>query len=282
MDGEVTGAIVEDEGNVGAEVGEGRGTRGNERTAIAFKNKSLANRCTLGGCQPHSFRVTNGSDRVLHLLSQEGSLKNLKLNVKAKVENQDDKCPMKKPSLHAQGFEDDRCISGGQTAPIGQTCLHGHHRECCAEECPMKKPYLYAHCFMNKNGKVVVSRVRRVWGCRGQRVGEAAHPGPGETEQQFHERRMDKALGEMQQEIAEGMKSSHENWEGDDMDIKRDTTGCRISTQNFERKFYGDEEIIIETIERMEKMQINIMIITEPGKPSYFNQARAKSQGIWI
>ena len=39
---------------------------------------------------------------------------------------------------------------------------------------------------------------------------------------------------------------------------------------------HNSEETITEAIEKMETMRINIMIITEPGQASYFNQTRAK------
>ena len=128
------------------------------------------------------------------------------------------------------------------------------------------------HLIANENN----DKQKRTWGYKGQRVGEASNPGPWDSEQEYNKRRMDKSLSDMANNISQTITSSHENWKGDNMDIKRDASGCRISTQNFERKFYNSEETITEAIEKMETMGINIMIITEPGQASYFNQIRAK------
>ena len=69
-------------------------------------------------------------------------------------------------------------------------------------------------------------------------------------------------------------------WIGDDMDIRADCIGARIATLNTQRKFFSSEvhwEMIKELID---KLDIDILVITEPGKADEMREAALKNWAI--
>jgi len=111
----------------------------------------------------------------------------------------------------------------------------------------------------------------RVWGKKGERIGEASHPGPEhwethDEEDQACEREAEAAAQKqiaMADEVDQGAR--HESWLGSNMDVKGDNIGARVVEVNFQRKLYGSRENVVELIQQCEKMQIDIIVGNEPG-----------------
>ena len=126
----------------------------------------------------------------------------------------------------------------------------------------------------------------RVWGYRGTRVGEASHPGPQgddndhyqETdEQEEMEARRQHNACETILEKEGGRRGEHENWILDDLDKRGEGIGMRVVGQNFERKLYASEKNIVEAVEKMIRLEIDVLVGTEPGKASRFNVKQVKA-----
>ena len=66
---------------------------------------------------------------------------------------------------------------------------------------------------------------------------------------------------------------SHLNWTLDDLDSRSKETGLRAATNNFQRKLYASVANMIETFENMVNMEIDVLIGTEPGMASHYNEA---------
>lgn len=127
----------------------------------------------------------------------------------------------------------------------------------------------------------------RVWGYRGTRVGEASHPGPQgddndhyqETdEQEEMEARRQYTACETILEGGGGRRGEHENWILDDLDKRGEGIGMRVVGQNFERKLYASEKNIVEAVEKMIRLEIDVLVGTEPGKASRFNEKAGESR----
>ena len=69
-------------------------------------------------------------------------------------------------------------------------------------------------------------------------------------------------------------------WNGDDMDIKADCTGARIGTLNTQRKLFASEVHWEMVKELMNKFDIDILVITEPGKADEMREASLKNWAI--
>ena len=69
-------------------------------------------------------------------------------------------------------------------------------------------------------------------------------------------------------------------WNGDDMDIRTDCTGARIGTLNTQRKLFASEVHWELVKELMEKFDIDILVITEPGKADEMREASLKNWAI--
>ena len=126
----------------------------------------------------------------------------------------------------------------------------------------------------------------RVWGYRGTRVGEASQPGPQgddndhyqETdEQEEMEARRQHNACETILEKEGGRRGEHENWILDDLDKRGEGIGMRVVGQNFERKLYASEKNIVEAVEKMIRLEIDVLVGTEPGKASRFNVKQVKA-----
>ena len=75
---------------------------------------------------------------------------------------------------------------------------------------------------------------------------EDAH---SEIERRMQERSTESIEGCLQESERINEKSE---WKGDDMGGKRNTTGLRVATQNFERQLYATEEAQDKTAEHQE------------------------------
>ena len=51
----------------------------------------------------------------------------------------------------------------------------------------------------------------------------------------------------------------------------------RVVGQNFERKLYASEKNIVEAVEKMIRLEIDVLVGTEPGKASRFNEKQVKA-----
>ena len=112
-------------------------------------------------------------------------------------------------------------------------------------------------------------------------MGDLAEPDMSEEETNQSEiQRMDhkreiekiKSMAEKTNENA-----NHDRWIGSYMDIKAKNIGLRISTSNFQRKLYSSKENIIETINRCDELEINMLLGTEPGQGTNANRTRLKN-----
>lgn len=63
----------------------------------------------------------------------------------------------------------------------------------------------------------------------------------------------------------------------DDLDKRGETTGIRAATHNVERKLYASKENVVETIENTKIMEIDVLIATEPGQASIYNEEMIKT-----
>ena len=105
------------------------------------------------------------------------------------------------------------------------------------------------------------------------RVGEASHPGPAteDIHEVFEERIDDRFNSEIVEKI-QGLNASHENWVLDNLDKRGASTGMRVATNNFERKLYASKANVEEAIEKMIKLEIDVLVATEPGQASIYNE----------
>ncbi len=69
-------------------------------------------------------------------------------------------------------------------------------------------------------------------------------------------------------------------WNGDDMDIKTDCTGARIGTLNTQRKLFASEVHWEMMKELMNELNIDILVVTEPGKADEMREAALKNWAI--
>ena len=119
---------------------------------------------------------------------------------------------------------------------------------------------------------------KRRWGHKGVRVGEASHPGPmtEDIHESFEERTSNRFNSEVLEKM-QGLTSSHENWMLDNLDKRGASTGMRVATNNFERKLYASQANIEEAIEKMIKLEIDVLVATEPGQASIYNEEMIKT-----
>ena len=70
----------------------------------------------------------------------------------------------------------------------------------------------------------------------------------------------------------------HPNWTLDNLDTREKETVMRLASNNFQRKLYASVANMTETIimENMVNMKIDVLIGTEPGLASSFNEALLK------
>ena len=119
---------------------------------------------------------------------------------------------------------------------------------------------------------------KRTWGYKGMRVGEASHPGP--VTEDIHETFEERINNRFNSEVLEKMQdlsASHENWVLDDLDKRGASTGMRVATNNFERKLYASKANVEEAIEKMIKLEIDVLVATEPGQASIYNEEMIKT-----
>ena len=97
------------------------------------------------------------------------------------------------------------------------------------------------------------------------------------------------SLGETLEEAAGHSWQSEEDdeeqedseiWGGNNLNKKHDTTGARAATINTARKFYADEENWETIYFLMVYLEIDILVITEPGKSDEMRMAAVKSWAI--
>ena len=119
---------------------------------------------------------------------------------------------------------------------------------------------------------------KRTWGYKGTRVGEASHPGPmtEDTHETFEERINNRFNSEVLEKV-QGPSVSHENWSLDDLDKRGTSTGMRVATNNFERKLYASKANVEEAIEKMTELEIDVLVATEPGQASIYNEEMIKA-----
>ena len=119
---------------------------------------------------------------------------------------------------------------------------------------------------------------KRRWGYKGMRVGEASHPGPGaeDIHEIFEERIGDRFNSEVLEKM-QGLTASHENLVLDNLDERGASTGMRVATNNFERKLYASKANVEEAIEKMIKLEIDVLVATEPGQASIYNEEMIKT-----
>ena len=68
----------------------------------------------------------------------------------------------------------------------------------------------------------------------------------------------------------------HPNWTLDNLDTREKETGMRLAPNNFQRKLYASAANMTETMENMVNMKIDVLIGTEPGLASLYNEALLK------
>ena len=68
----------------------------------------------------------------------------------------------------------------------------------------------------------------------------------------------------------------HPNWTLDNLDTRKEETGMRLASNNFQRKLYASVANMTQTMENMVKMEIDVLIGTEPGVASSYNEALLK------
>ena len=73
------------------------------------------------------------------------------------------------------------------------------------------------------------------------------------------------------------LSASHENWVLDDLDKRGASTGMRVATNKFERKLYASKANVEEAIEKMIKLEIDVLVATEPGQASIYNEEMIKT-----
>ena len=141
----------------------------------------------------------------------------------------------------------------------------------------------YNYVYSGPKNRDITWETERVWGCRGIRVGEASHPGPEEGEYSYEDDEQEEFEAQKQQqacesilEVSVGRRADHDNWTLDNLDRRGEGVGMRVATQNFERKLYASEKNIVEAIEKMGRLEIDVLVGTEPGKASRFNIKQAK------
>ena len=126
---------------------------------------------------------------------------------------------------------------------------------------------------------------KRRWGYKGMRVGEASHPGPmtEDIHETFEERINNRFNSEVLERI-QGLSASHENLVLDNLDKREASTGMRVATKNFERKLYASKANVEETIEKMITLEIDVLVATEPGQASIYNEEMIKTvaRAFWF
>ena len=68
----------------------------------------------------------------------------------------------------------------------------------------------------------------------------------------------------------------HPNWTLDNLDTREKETVMRLASNNFQRKLYASVANMTETMENMVNMKIDVLIGTEPGLASLFNEPPLK------
>ena len=68
----------------------------------------------------------------------------------------------------------------------------------------------------------------------------------------------------------------HPNRTLDNLDTRGEETGMRLASNNFQRKLYANVANITETLENMVNMKINVLVGTEPGLASLYNEPLLK------
>ena len=63
----------------------------------------------------------------------------------------------------------------------------------------------------------------------------------------------------------------------DNLDKRGASTGMQVATNNFERKLYASKANIEDAIEEMIKLEIDVLVATEPGQASIYNEEMIKT-----
>ena len=68
----------------------------------------------------------------------------------------------------------------------------------------------------------------------------------------------------------------HPNWTLDNLDTREEETGMRLASNNFQHKLYASVANMTETMENMVNLKIDVLVGTEPGLASLYNEVLLK------
>ena len=79
----------------------------------------------------------------------------------------------------------------------------------------------------------------------------------------------------------------HLHWTLDNLDTREEETGMRLASNNFQRKLYADVANMTGTLENMVNMKIDVLVGTEPGLASLYNESLLKKTArtracVWL